>query len=69
MSGGQIAALLFAVILLIPGGCFFIMGVSLLTDKTDYGGLDLLAVAVGLGLLSLVGFLGWIAFRKRKPSA
>jgi hypothetical protein len=43
------------------------MGVSLLTDKTDYGGYDLLAVSVGLGLLALVGFLGWIAFRKRKP--
>jgi hypothetical protein len=67
MSGGQIAALLFAVILLIPGGCFLVMGVGMLSDKTDYGGLTQLALGVGVGLLVLVFFLGRFAFRKRKP--
>jgi len=67
LSGGQIAALLFAVILLIPGGCFFVMGLGMLTDKTDYGGLTQLALGVGVGLLALAVFLGRFAFRKRPP--
>ncbi len=33
MSGGQIAALIFAILLLLPGGCFLIMGIGFATDE------------------------------------
>ena len=66
MSGGQIAALIFGVILLIPGGCFTVFGIGFLGDPTAYGmGPPLLII--GLLILAFVGFLGWIAFRKRPP--
>ena len=66
MSGGQIAALVFGVILLIPGGCFTVLGIGFLGDSTAYGmGPPLLIV--GLVILAFVGFLGWVAFHKRKP--
>jgi hypothetical protein len=66
MSGGQIAALIFGVILLIPGGCFTVLGIGFLGDNTAYGmGPPLLII--GLLILAFVGFLGWIAFRKRTP--
>lgn len=66
MSGGQIAALVFAVILLIPGGCFFLYGVSLWGDPGGYG-LGPPMLIIGLVIFSIVGLLGWVAFRKRKP--
>ncbi len=68
MSGGQIAALIFGVILLIPGGCSTVLGIGFLGDPTAYGmGPPLLII--GLLILALVAFLGWVAFHKRKPPA
>jgi hypothetical protein len=32
MSGGQITALIFATLLLLPGGCFLLFGIGYLTD-------------------------------------
>jgi len=66
MSGGQIAALVFAVILLIPGGCFTVFGIGFLGDATA-GGMGVPLLLVGLLILGLAGFLGWVAFHKTKP--
>jgi hypothetical protein len=66
MSGGQIAALVFGVILLIPGGCFTVFGIGFLGDATADGmGPPLLII--GLLILGFAAFLGWVAFHKRKP--
>ncbi len=66
MSGGQIAALICAILLLLPGGCFLFFGVSLLSHPhQNYPGPFLLVAAV---ILSLVGLLFWVAFRHRPPA-
>ena len=39
MTGGQIAALIFALLLLLPGGCFLFFGIGMLTDSGDCRGL------------------------------
>jgi membrane protein implicated in regulation of membrane protease activity len=67
MSGGQIAALVFAVILLIPGGCFMVFGIGMLTDNTGYRDVGPPLLLVGLAIFSVAGLLGWVAFRKRNP--
>jgi len=64
MTGGQVAALMFAILLLLPGGCFFILGVGLLSESDSDGSTALL---IGIGLLAVMGLLFWIAFRKDPP--
>jgi hypothetical protein len=66
MTGGQIAALIFAFLLLLPGGCFFIVGIGMLTDRqlSDTGGMLLV---IGIGILAVMGLLFWLAFRQRPP--
>ena len=66
MTGGQIAALIFALLLLLPGGCFLFFGIGMLTDSqlSDTGGLLLV---VGIVILAVMGLLFWLAFRKRPP--
>jgi hypothetical protein len=66
MTGGQVAALIFALVLLLPGGCFFILGIGLLSENDTDGPMSLL---VGILILSVMGLLFWVAFRKRPPSA
>jgi hypothetical protein len=66
LSGGQIAALVFAVILLIPGGCFLVFGIGTLGDPTAYG-IGPPFTIIGLVILGFAAFLGWVAFGKRKP--
>ncbi len=66
MSGGQIAALVFGVILLIPGGCFTVFGIGFWGDPTAYG-MGPPMLIIGLVILAFAGFLGWVAFHKRKP--
>ena len=39
MTGGQIAALIFALVLLLPGGCFAVFGIGFLADNDSFGGL------------------------------
>jgi hypothetical protein len=65
MSGGQIIALIFAVLLLLPGGCFLVLLAAspIRATSEDYA-VILPIVAV---LLSVSGLLFWIAFRRRKP--
>jgi hypothetical protein len=71
MSGGQIAALIFAILLLLPGGCFLIMGIGIsLETHPDRIDQDLGPVALGVAfmILSLTGFLFWLAFRHRRTA-
>lgn len=62
MSGGQIAALIFAIILLLPGGCFLFFGIGFAADGDSFGSMLLLIAAVILGP---AGLLFWLAFRRR----
>ena len=66
MSGGQIAALIIAILLLLPRGCFLIMGVALLGEHDriarDVAPLALIVAAI---LLTITGLLFWVAFRRR----
>jgi hypothetical protein len=64
MTGGQVAALIFAILLLLPGGCFFILGIGFLSENDTDGVMLLL---VGILLLSVMGLLFWVAFRQRPP--
>src|SRR5436190_16997241 len=66
VTGGQIAALIFALLLLLPGGCGLVVGIGMLTDSqlSDTGGLLLV---VGIVILAVMGLLFWLAFRKRPP--
>jgi hypothetical protein len=65
MTGGQIAALIVAILLLLPGGCFLILGIGLLSENDTDGPMLL----VGMLILSGTGLLFWAAFRKRPPPA
>jgi membrane protein implicated in regulation of membrane protease activity len=67
MTGGQIAALIFAILLLLPGGCFLIFGISLLNDP-QVSDAAAPALIVGIAILSVMGLLFWVAFRQRPPS-
>ena len=67
MTGGQIAALVIAIILLLPGGCFLIMGLALVGEHDriarDIAPLALIVAAI---LLTITGLLFWVAFRRRR---
>ena len=66
MTGGQIAAFIFALLLLLPGGCFVVLGFGTIGEshRGDVGGIMLV---VGIVILSVMGLLFWLAFRKRPP--
>jgi membrane protein implicated in regulation of membrane protease activity len=66
MSGGQIAALLLAILLLLPGGCFLYVGIGLMGDSHMRVAAEQMLI-VGIVILALIGFLFWVAFRKRRP--
>ena len=65
MSGGQIAALIFALVLLVPGGCFLYVGIRLTGDSHMRVAAEQM-VTVGIVILALIGLLLWVAFRKRR---
>ena len=65
MSGGQIAALIFALLLLLPGGCFLVVGIGFATDRQYYD-VSLIMLPVAAAILGLAGFLFWLAFRRRQ---
>ena len=66
MTGGQIAALIFALLLLLPGGCFLYVGIGLMGESHMRVASEQMLI-VGIVILALIGFLFWIAFRKRRP--
>ena len=65
MTGGQIAALIFALLLLLPGGCFVVLGFGMMSESTDVG---TMLLVVGIAILGVMGLLFWVAFRRRPPS-
>jgi hypothetical protein len=65
VSGGQIAALIFAILLLLPGGCFLFFGIAL-TPGTAVSAPSLVLL-IGIAILALAGLLFWVAFRRRPP--
>ena len=58
MTGSQIAALIFALLLLVPGGCFLFFGMAMSNGMLLF---------FGVAILGLMGFLFWVAFRKPPP--
>ena len=67
MTGGQIAALVVAILLLLPGGCFLLIGVVFL-GESDRIARDAapLALIVAAPLLAIAGLMFWLAFRRRR---
>jgi O-antigen/teichoic acid export membrane protein len=65
MTGGQIAALIVAILLLLPGGCFVILGFGMMSESADFG---TMLLVVGIVILAVMGLFFWVAFRKRPPS-
>ena len=69
MTGGQIAALIFAILLLLPGGCFLLFGIGFTIDG-QYADVAFVMLPIAAVILGFAGFLFWIAFRRRaaRPS-
>ncbi len=65
MSSDQIAALIGAIVLLLPGGCFLVFGIGFATDTPVTTGLALVWLSIAAVILSLAGWLLWVAFRRR----
>ena len=63
MSGGQIAALIFALLLLLPGGCFLIFGIGFASDR-QFSDVAYVMLPVAAAILALAGWLFWLAFRR-----
>jgi membrane protein implicated in regulation of membrane protease activity len=73
MTGGQIVALIFAILLLLPGGCSLVFGISgarygHTTGMTPAGdaGVTLIFLTIAAVTLSLAGLLFWVAFRRQR---
>ena len=64
MTGGQIAALIFAILLLLPGGCFLVFGIGFATDR-QLSDVAFVMLPIAAVILGFAGFLFWIAFRRR----
>ena len=64
MTGGQVAALIFAILLLLPGGCFLLFGIGFATDR-QYSDAALLLLPIAVAIFGLAGLLFWIALRRR----
>jgi len=65
MSGGQIAALIFALLLLLPGGCFLVFGIDVATARYRDAAASLLLLLIAAAILGLAGLLFRRAFRRR----
>ena len=69
MSGGQVAALIFAIILLLPGGCFLVFGIGFVAETHEsLSSLGAVMLIIALAILSLAGLLFRVAFRRRTAS-
>ena len=66
MSGGQVAALIFAILLLLPGGCFLIAGIAVATDRQFHAEDAFIVLSIAAALLGLSIFLLGVAFRRRR---
>jgi membrane protein implicated in regulation of membrane protease activity len=66
MTGGQVLALLCAIVLLVPGGCFLIVGIGSLAEGSSGSGVA--ALQIGVPIVAVVVLLFWVALRRRPPS-
>jgi hypothetical protein len=67
MTGGRIVALIFAILLLLPGGCFLVLGIHMQSAVDPIGrDVGLLLLIIAAVTLSLAGLLLWIAFRRHR---
>ena len=64
MTGGQIAALIFALLLLLPGGCFLVFGIGFAIDG-QFSDVAYVMLPVAAAILGLAGFLFWLAFSRK----
>ena len=65
MTVGQVAALLVAIPLLLPGGCFLSFGIVMLADGDVANAVAMLQI--GVPILLVIGVLFWVALRRRPP--
>ena len=65
MSGGQVAALFVAILLLLPGGCFLVVGIGSLAE--GHASSAVAALQIALPILAMAGVLFWLARRRRPP--
>jgi Ca2+/H+ antiporter len=73
MTGSQIIALIVAILLLIPGGCFVLVGIALTKDdyRQHLSAFEAIADTAALWVLVAVilapaALLFWVAFRRRR---
>lgn len=66
----QVLSLIFAIILLLPGLCFFGFGSVFIFASGPNGdqGMSALFLLIGFALLGAVGGLGYFAFRQEPPA-
>jgi hypothetical protein len=60
-----VAALLVAIPLLLPGGCFLIVGIGSLAEGSFF--VAVAALQIGVPILFVMGLLFWVALRRRPP--
>jgi hypothetical protein len=67
----QVLSLIFAIILLLPGLCFFGFGSAFIFSSGPNGDKSMsgMLLVVGVVIFGLVGLLGRFAFRKAPPPA
>jgi hypothetical protein len=68
MSGGQIAALVIAILLLFPGGCFLLVGFAVATER-QIADIAWLPLSIAAAILGASGLLFWVALHRRRSSA
>ena len=66
MKAGQIVALVVAILLLLPGGCFLFLGVALSDRYAEDRVAAVKFLLVAAAILALAGLLFWLAFRRRR---
>jgi heme/copper-type cytochrome/quinol oxidase subunit 2 len=67
VNGGQVAALIFALLLLLPGGCFLIAGIAFATDR-QFSDVAFVMLPIAAAILGVAGLLFWVAFHRRPPA-
>ena len=65
MTGGQVFALICAILLLLPGGCFLLTGIAVATDR-QFGSLAFIALPIAAVILGLSALLFRVALRRRR---
>jgi len=65
MKAGQIICLIVGLVLLLPGGCFALFGIGLVSDSSDnMSGAGWMLLAIAAAILALAALMFWVAFRK-----